>query len=193
MATVLAMAANFWALNPKDLDAPMEKKISPIVIQTPPPAEVEPPPPPPESQKTSSTLQDLAPESFSTPQDLGAGIGFGQGGHGPAIGGGGGFGADSTSLVQKATPDHPPKAVLKSPPDYPSEARSRGVSGFVVVKILVGMSGAIENVAVEESEPSGFFDQAALDAVKRWRFEPALKNGKVVADWTKQRIKFELN
>jgi protein TonB len=189
------MGAGLIALDPSDLERIEIKKLKPIAVQVPEAVKAEEPPPPPPDQPAQSTLlAALAPESFSSMQDLGGGVGFGNGGNGPAIGGGGGFGGDAGTLVgQKTSVDRPPRAVLKSAPEFPQEARTRGVSGFVELKILVGLNGTIESVQVERSEPAGFFDQAAMQAVKQWRFEPGISKGQAVAAWTTQRIKFELN
>lgn len=193
-AVLITLGAGLVALDPSKLDRIEETKAKPIAVQLPePPKTEEPPPPPPESTK-SSLLADLAPESFNNSINELGGMGFGGGGNGPAIGGGGGFGGDTNTLVgQRSSIDKPPRAVAKAAPEYPSEARSRGVSGFVVLKILVGAGGNIENVKVEQSEPAGFFDQAALKSVQNWRFEPGISKGQAVAAWTMQKIKFELN
>lgn len=193
LSAVIVLIAGLFAINPKELEKPEAAQVKPIAVKLPDPPKAEEPPPPPEKTPEPSMLANLAPESFSAP-DLAGGVGFGSGGNGPAIGGGGGFGGDAGTLVgQKTSVDRPPRAVLKSAPEFPAEARSRGVSGFVVLKILVGINGAIESVQVENSEPSGFFDQAAMQAVKQWRFEPGISQGQAVAAWTTQRIKFELN
>jgi protein TonB len=189
------MGAGLVAWNPKDLEHIEPFKPKPIAVKLPdPPRTEEPPPPPPDQPTQADLLAQLAPESFSSMQDLGGGVGFGNGGNGPSIGGGGGFGGDANTLVgQKTSVDRPPRAVLKSAPEFPQEARSRGVSGFVELKILVGLNGSIESIEVEKSEPAGFFDQAAMQAVRQWRFEPGITKGQAVAAWTTQRIKFELN
>jgi len=195
ISVVFALAAGMIALEPVQIEKPEQKTPKPIAVQlADPPKTEEPPPPPADKAPEKSLLSELAPESFSNSlQDMG-GIGFGSGGSGPAIGGGGGFGADAGHLVKNQTSvDRPPRAVSKQPPEYPQEARSRGVSGFVILNIQVGPSGAIESVKVDQSEPRGFFDEAAIKAIRRWRFEPAITKGQSVAAWTKQKIKFELN
>jgi periplasmic protein TonB len=45
---------------------------------------------------------------------------------------------------------------------------------------------------VRGAEPQRLFDQAAIDAVKRWRFEPIMRDGKAVAQRAAIRIRFEL-
>lgn len=193
-AVVITLGAGLIAIDPADLERIEEAKTKPITVQVPEAPKAEEVPPPPPEPTSTSLLAELAPESFNNNLAEHGGVGFGSGGSGPAIGGGGGFGGDAGTLVgQKASIDKPPRAVARSSPEYPSEARSRGVSGFVVLKILVGQSGAIENVKVEQSEPKGFFDQAALKSVKSWRFEPGVSKGQAVAAWTTQKIKFELN
>lgn len=55
-------------------------------------------------------------------------------------------------------------------PTYPQAAASRNASGFVEVSFTVLPSGEVENVSVTESEPGSSFDQAAVAAVRRWRY-----------------------
>lgn len=191
--TGLSIVVSFNALSPADL---IQEKIAtppPTAIQIPDaPKKEEPVEPPPKSAE-ANLLASLAPDSFAN-QDFGAGVSFGSGGGGPAVGGGGGFGTDAGQLVKdRASVNRPPRVVMKGSPEYPAEARQRNISGYVVLKILVAPSGAVENVEVEESEPRGYFDQAAIKSVKMWKFEPAMIKGQIVAAWTAQKIKFELN
>jgi protein TonB len=69
--------------------------------------------------------------------------------------------------------DAPPAAsadtpLIKVTPVYP--ARAGGQPGEVVVEVKVTASGAVGDARIVESEPRGLFDQAALDAVRRWRY-----------------------
>lgn len=193
IGVVLTMGANLIALDPSEIEKPN------LVIEQPPVQlaslpDLEPPPLPEPVAVTHSALAELAPESFNSSMSELAGVGFGAGGRGPAIAGSGGFGESAGSIVgQRGKVDRPPKVVLKTPPEYPLAARSRNIGGFVELRILVSAGGAIESIKVAKSEPEGFFDSAALSAVKRWRFEPAIQAGRAVAAWTQQRIKFELN
>lgn len=191
-ATLIALVAGIFALAPEQIEKVEAVTVKALPVQLPAPPMEEPPPPPPEPIK-SSPLADLAPEaSFQSP-DMG-GVGFGGGGSGPAISGGGGFGSDTGALVRdRSSIQRPPRALTKSSPEYPADARSRGVSGFVILRILVAANGSVEDVKVQQSEPSGFFDSAAIKAVRSWRFEPAVQQGTTIAAWTTQRIKFELN
>ncbi len=57
-------------------------------------------------------------------------------------------------------------------PRYPAEALRSGTSGEVLVEITVGTDGSVTNARVLRATPSRVFDREALNAVKRWRFEP---------------------
>ncbi len=192
--TLVSLVASFVAWDPSDLKPFVEDAPPPIAIPMAEPAKQEEPPEPPPNPKEASLLSTLAPDSFAGPQDLGSGVAFGSGGFGPAVGGGGGFGSDASSLVRDgASINRPPRLLMKGSLDYPTEARQRSISGYVSLKILVATNGAVDNVEVEESQPKGFFEQAAIKSVRTWKLEPAMIKGQIVAAWTTQKIKFELN
>jgi len=71
---------------------------------------------------------------------------------------------------------HPPVAVSRTIPVYPPLARMRGLEGQVVLRVVVDRDGHVEEaVTVVRSTPP--FDTAAVDAVRRWRFEPGRDEG----------------
>lgn len=57
-------------------------------------------------------------------------------------------------------------------PRYPPEALRAGTSGEVLVEITVGTDGSVTNARVLRATPARVFDREALNAVKRWKFEP---------------------
>ncbi|MEW6385094.1 MAG: energy transducer TonB, partial [Pseudomonadota bacterium] len=57
-------------------------------------------------------------------------------------------------------------------PRYPAEALRSGTSGEVLVEITVGTDGSVVNARVLRATSGRTFDREALNAVKRWRFEP---------------------
>lgn len=57
-------------------------------------------------------------------------------------------------------------------PRYPVEALRAGTSGEVLVEITVGTDGSVTNARILRANPARTFDREALNAVKRWRFEP---------------------
>ena len=80
-------------------------------------------------------------------------------------------------------------------PAYPEAAERAGIEGYVVVAFTVSRSGGVENLRIVESTPPGVFDEAALRAGARLRFEPRLVSGEPVAvddveyrfDWNLRR------
>lgn len=65
-------------------------------------------------------------------------------------------------------------------PRYPSRALRRGESGTVRVRVEVGPDGRPSQVSVAQASGSRMLDRAAVDAVRRWRFHPARRDGQPV-------------
>jgi len=91
------------------------------------------------------------------------------------------------------TVDEPPQATFQSPMQYPPRAKAKGQKGYVILSLLIGVTGEIEQVTVVESVPEGLFDDAALQGVSQWKFAPAMYQGKAVRAWARQRIRFDLS
>lgn len=64
-------------------------------------------------------------------------------------------------------------ALFMPSPDYPASARRRGIEGVVVVSVDVHPDGHCENARVVETSGAEALDDAALAAIKKWRYEPA--------------------
>ena len=62
-------------------------------------------------------------------------------------------------------------------PVYPAAALERGIEGAVTVSYDVTVDGEVANARVVASDPAGVFDDAALAAVRSWRFNPRLVDG----------------
>jgi protein TonB len=65
-------------------------------------------------------------------------------------------------------------------PRYPRVARSNGHEGRVLIRVSVLGNGRVGSATIAKSSGHGSLDRAALEAVKRWRFAPALRAGKPV-------------
>lgn len=76
-------------------------------------------------------------------------------------------------------------------PRYPDEALAHRISGKVVLLIDIDATGAPTKVVVEQSEPAGVFDQASVDAALKWRFTPAVEDGKPVAGRLRVPVDFK--
>jgi len=91
------------------------------------------------------------------------------------------------------TVDDPPRATFQAPMVYPPRAKAKGVKGYVVLSLLIGVTGEIEQMTVIESYPEGVFDEAAMQGVNQWKFSPAMYQGKAVRAWARQRVRFDLS
>jgi len=101
---------------------------------------------------------------------------------------------DGSGLVMTDdTVDVAPRATFQAPMAYPPRARTQGQKGYVVLSLLIGLTGEIEQVEVVESYPEGIFEEAALTGVQQWRFDPAMYQGQAVRAWARQRIRFDLS
>lgn len=84
-------------------------------------------------------------------------------------------------------------AYLNNPvPAYPAAARRRGEGGRVQLRVLVTVAGRASRVEVSSSSGSALLDEAAKDAVERWRFQPARRGDEVIDAWVIVPIVFSL-
>ena len=95
------------------------------------------------------------------------------------------------AIMNENTVDVKPKVQSRPPLEYPAEAAKNAIKGYVVINLLVGKDGSVELAKVLESQPVGVFDEAALNAVRAWRFSPAMYKAKPVKMWAKQKIRFQ--
>ena len=77
-------------------------------------------------------------------------------------------------------------------PDYPPLSRRLNEEGRVLMRVLVSADGSAEDVRVTKSSGSERLDNAAVDAVKRWRFVPATRNNQPLSAYVLVPIKFSL-
>ena len=77
-------------------------------------------------------------------------------------------------------------------PTYPSSSRRAGEEGTVRLKVLVDEKGRPRDVAVATSSGFARLDQAAMEAVRKWRFEAATDGTNPISAWTHVAITFRL-
>jgi TonB family protein len=75
-------------------------------------------------------------------------------------------------------------------PQFPQVARVRGLDGWVDLQFVIGVDGAVSDVAVVGAQPVGIFEQAALDAVRHWRYQPVTRDGQAVSQHARVRLRF---
>jgi len=168
-----------------------------------------PPPPPPPAAKAAKAAQASKPlpttgPAFTVPTAIPEGIqpesGIDLGDEGGVVGGveggipGGVLGGVLGGMINEPPPPPPPPppakprrvgGALQAPalvhrvePDYPGVAVAAKVSGTVILEATVNESGAVAEVHVLRSIL--LLDQAAIKAVKQWRYQPLVLNGQPV-------------
>jgi protein TonB len=94
-------------------------------------------------------------------------------------------------------PVTPPRAVAglagNRRPVYPTQARDRGEEGTVLVLVQVTAQGAAASVSVARSSGHPALDEAALTAIRSWKFSPATRGGVPVAAEAEVPVAFHLN
>jgi protein TonB len=77
-------------------------------------------------------------------------------------------------------------------PSYPSSALRQGIQGTTMLKVHVLVDGRVGDVLVQQSAGHPDLDQAAIEAVRRWRFEPARRGSDPVAMWVLLPVQFQI-
>lgn len=190
---------------------PLPSEIVSVVLtsRTLPPEPPRPVPPAPAPQPTAAVNSDAAPleaPSSITPEapvrpptDLGD-VAPGSTFSGAVLG----AGADDRVSGLTPPPAPQPRApvhvggVITAPtkihdvaPEYPRIAREAKIQGIVIIQATIGMDGRVVNAEVLRPVP--FLDQAALDAVRQWRFTATQLNGEPVAVIMTVTVNFRLN
>lgn len=161
-----------------------------------------PPPPPPkkeEMKKEVKPKEQVQPKlkSFMPKMDLDtsglANAPF-QFDLGLSTGGEGGMGLSfGAGIFDESRVDAKPVALFRTKPVYPSAAMAKNITGKVRFKMLVDADGMVKTVEIIEAQPQGIFEEATVNAVQQWRFQPAKVKGNPVACWCQSSIKYELD
>jgi protein TonB len=143
----------------------LKRDTSPEVAKREPPKREKPeqPPPPPqmnlaERVDPGGTTGEIVSLADATEQIAEA----------AAVGSGDGGAQDAVPLV-------------RVDPDYPPRARQRGIEGWVTLQFTIAPTGSVQGASVLDANPTGVFEEAALRAVNRWRYNPKVEDGVPVA------------
>jgi TonB family protein len=90
-----------------------------------------------------------------------------------------------------------PRVTHRTAPVYPSEAKSHGVEGHVILQVRLTKGGEIDTLEVIEAKATDshyapMFSHAATEAVRKWSFSPGTLNGKPRAVTFTERVDFQL-
>lgn len=78
-------------------------------------------------------------------------------------------------------------------PPYPPSMQRLGAEGFVSVRVLIGVDGRVKDASIAESSGQVAFEQAALQqALRKWRFMPATRDGVQVESWRTLTVRFRM-
>ena len=109
-----------------------------------------------------------------------------------------------TDVYQEPSPPAPPAPVADigasvdissknmNPPRYPPAAARSGIEGEVILVIDVDANGNVTNVSVEKSSRNRDLDRAAMEAARKWRFNPSIVNGQKAAGRVRVPVNFTL-
>jgi periplasmic protein TonB len=116
-------------------------------------------------------------------------------------GGGGGLSGTSGTIdppyvpppvpvLTDAAPD-PRFASLFQPP-YPPRLQRLDIEGKVVLKVLIGADGRVREVQIVYADDDGFAEVTERQALTKWRFKPATRDGVAVETWKQMTVRFEI-
>ncbi len=158
-----------------------------------------PPPPPPDEPEPEEEEEEPEPEMEPETEQLsladldldlsGSGLG--------SLGGAGGqfleagAGLDEMALFDVSDLDKPPVPISQVAPRYPADLKKQRVTGSVVVVFVLSEEGRVEDPRAETSSHPDF-EKAALEAIRRWRFKPGMKDGKPVRSNVRQPFAFKV-
>ncbi len=140
-----------------------------------------------------AAVMPAAPPSNGTGSGGGIGSGSGGGvgvGHGPGVGAGIGGGIGG-GVYKVGGGISAPQAISAPDPDYTEEARRAKKQGTCVLWLIVDAAGHPRDIKVVRGLGLGL-DEKALEAVRQWRFQPALKDGKPVDVQISVEVEFHL-
>jgi protein TonB len=157
---------------------------------------------PPQVKLASNTLPNLGDPMSHLPSGppsngtgSGGGIGAGSGGGvgvgtGPGVGEGRGGGVGG-GFFHVGGGVSAPRVIFQPDPEYSEEARKAKYHGTCVLWLVVGPDGKPRDLRIARSLGLGL-DEKAIEAVKTWKFEPAMKDGKPVAVQINVEVSFRL-
>ena len=152
-------------VKPMDFAPPMQTDLPQVVTDTSFVQRIEPPPP--ENLKPATGILSI-PENRDMSQFRGM------------------------KVFNIADLDQQPVPKVRTPPQYPFEMRRAGVTGEVTVDFIVDTNGDVQNAyAIKSTQRE--FEQAAVQAVSKWKFRPGRKGGRYVNTHMQVPIVFTLN
>jgi len=95
---------------------------------------------------------------------------------------------DSFILVEE-----PPELIYSVLPEYPRWARESETEGRVIIKALISKEGDVLDAVVFVSSENTLLDEAALAVARKYKYRPAIQNGRPIAVWVTYKVDFKLD
>jgi protein TonB len=86
----------------------------------------------------------------------------------------------SGGIVGAAGADRDAVPLVRIEPEYPQRARQRSIQGWVTLQFTISAVGSVKDAVVVASRPPRVFDRNALQAVRKWKYNPKIENGAAV-------------
>ena len=77
-------------------------------------------------------------------------------------------------------------------PQFPTTASLKGLDGWVDVQFTVRSDGTTGDISVVGAQPAGVFEAATMEAVRKWKYRPVMRNGRPTDQRVQQRVRFAL-
>lgn len=136
-----------------------------------------------------SAIEDALHGQGNLGGDFSEALSFASGGRIGGTGKAGGLDEQIENAFSLGEIDQKPRPVFQSSPLPPSEMRGKKVEGVVTVIFVVDATGKVTEPRVEKSSNPAY-DKPALQAIKQWKFEPAVRGGKRVPCKARQTFRF---
>jgi TonB family protein len=148
-----------------------------------------------DKQDRVGLLEEARSEKESNGPGTGAGVGTGAGtgigeGRGSGLGDGSGGGTGGGPF-RPGSGIEPPRLLSEVKPDYPEDARRRGVEGAVDLEIVVRRDGSVGDIKILKGL-SADLNNRAVQAVRQWRFSPARRLGAPVDVIVEVSVEFKM-
>jgi TonB family protein len=89
--------------------------------------------------------------------------------------------------------DRPPRILRPVTPVYPFDAKTKGIEGRVVLRFIIDEEGRVQNPQIVKADPEGVFDESALAAIVKYKFEPAVIGSRKVKCYVVLPVGFRLD
>lgn len=151
-------------------------------------------PPPPEEKPEEEPPPELS-DAQETPMNLNVSLDVALGGGGGMAMGLAGLGGEgigsALDAFDVADLEKRPEAISQVSPAYPPELRKAKIEGTVTLVFLLNESGLVEDPRVESSTHPEF-EKPAVDALRKWRFRPGMREGQAVKTFMRLPMRFRI-